>query len=228
MTSYIPSLEAIETVNVVTASWDAEQGLADGTAVSARIKSETNGLHGSRFEYHSDNVLKGRPSFTPVNFRKPKFIDNQFGATVGGPIVKGRLFSLESFQESPQMFSLPGRLILEQDNRGTGALRAIQPHERLDLRRPARLLRHLARRFVRAKHSLFQQLLPQSAVDKLQPLAGGQSRVPRPPPVDLSRRSRPPQSFNLLIPAVDRPGRRPSPARRASGLPCSPAGKSRT
>ena len=42
VTSYVPSLEAIETVNVVTNNFDAEQGLAGGAAVNVQIKSGTN------------------------------------------------------------------------------------------------------------------------------------------------------------------------------------------
>jgi hypothetical protein len=82
MTSYIPSLEAIETVNIVTKRFDAEQGLAGGAAVNVQIKSGTNELHGSAFEYHSDNALKARNFFLPPS----KLVYNQYGGTVGGPI----------------------------------------------------------------------------------------------------------------------------------------------
>jgi hypothetical protein len=98
MTSYIPALESIDTVNVVTNSFDAEQGLAGGAAVSVQIKSGTNELHGSGFEYHSDNALKARPYFTPIDQRNPKLIYNQFGATLGGPIRKDKLFYFVSYE----------------------------------------------------------------------------------------------------------------------------------
>ena len=98
MTSYIPALESIETVNVVTNSFDAEQGLAGGAAVNVLIKSGTNQLHGSAFEYHNDNALKARPYFTPVNQRNPKQVYNQFGGTVGGPIKKDKLFYFVSYE----------------------------------------------------------------------------------------------------------------------------------
>src|SRR6185436_7542084 len=58
VTAYVPALEAIETVNVVTNSFDAEQGLAGGAAINVQIKSGTNSFHGSAFEYHSDKALK--------------------------------------------------------------------------------------------------------------------------------------------------------------------------
>ena len=98
MTSYIPALESIEAVNVVTNSFDAEQGLAGGAAVNVQIKSGTNELHGSAFEYHSDNVLRARPYFTPVDQRNPKLVYNQFGATVGGPIKQDKLFYFVSYE----------------------------------------------------------------------------------------------------------------------------------
>ena len=46
VSAFVPTLEAIETVNVVTNSFDAEQGLAGGAAVNVQIKSGTNNLHG--------------------------------------------------------------------------------------------------------------------------------------------------------------------------------------
>jgi Carboxypeptidase regulatory-like domain/TonB dependent receptor len=98
MTSYIPALESIETVNVVTNSFDAEQGLAGGAAVNVQIKSGTNELHGSAFEYHSDNALKAKNFFLPVNQDNPKLVYNQFGATLGGPIKKDKLFYFASYE----------------------------------------------------------------------------------------------------------------------------------
>src|SRR2546425_5033760 len=98
MTSYIPSLEAIETVNIVTNSFDAEQGLAGGAAVNVQIKSGTNELHGSAFEYHSDNALKARNFFLPTNQTNPKLVYNQFGGTFGGPIKKDKLFYFVSYE----------------------------------------------------------------------------------------------------------------------------------
>src|ERR1700722_2219112 len=50
---YVPGLDAIQTVDVVTNSFDAEQGLAGGASVNVQIKSGTNAIHGSAFEYHS-------------------------------------------------------------------------------------------------------------------------------------------------------------------------------
>lgn len=61
VTSYIPTLESIQEVNVVTNSMDAEQGLAGGAAVNVQTRSGTNTVHGSGFEYHTDQNLKAWP-----------------------------------------------------------------------------------------------------------------------------------------------------------------------
>ncbi len=102
VTAYVPSLEAIETVNVVTNNFDAEQGLAGGAAVNVQIKSGTNNLHGSAFEYHDNHLTKARPwKLTPVNGvaqAKPKRVYNQWGGTIGGPIIKDKLFYFASFE----------------------------------------------------------------------------------------------------------------------------------
>ncbi len=94
----VPSTEAIETVNVVTSSPEAEQGLAGGAQVNVQLKSGTNEFHGELYELHEDNALKARPYFQPVDTRLPKMIDNDFGGTIGGPIIKNKLFFFASYE----------------------------------------------------------------------------------------------------------------------------------
>lgn len=91
-TAYIPSLEAIDTVNVVTNSYDGEQGLAGGVAINVLIKSGSNQLHGSLFEYHNNTSTKAKPVLLAATQAKPKNILNQFGGSLGGPIKSDRLF----------------------------------------------------------------------------------------------------------------------------------------
>ena len=104
--AYVPALESIETVDVVTNSFSAEQGQAGGAAVNVQVKSGTNAIHGSAFEYHVDNKLLAKPfTFALLNqgnLRNPKYIFNQFGGTVGGPIIKNKLFYFASYEGSPR------------------------------------------------------------------------------------------------------------------------------
>lgn len=116
ITAYVPALESIEVVNVVTNSFDAEQGLAGGAAINVQIKSGTNELHGSLFEYHNNNKIKARQFFSPAGERNPKYIFNQFGGTIGGPIKRNRLFYFASYEGSmlrdfaSQLFTVPTEL----------------------------------------------------------------------------------------------------------------------
>jgi len=100
ITAFVPTLDAIDTVNVVTNSFDAEQGLAGGAAVNVQIKSGSNDLHGSFFEYYSGNALKAKPWILPPGQRKPKLVNNEFGGSLGGPIKKDRLFYFMSYEGS--------------------------------------------------------------------------------------------------------------------------------
>jgi hypothetical protein len=102
--SYIPTLESIQEVNVVTNSMDAEQGLAGGAAVNVQTRSGSNAFHGSGFEYHSDQHLKAWPMrFGDVALNtgdKPKASYDQFGGTLGGPIKKNKAFFFVSYEST--------------------------------------------------------------------------------------------------------------------------------
>ena len=129
--AFSPSIDAIETVNVVTNSFDAEQGQAGGAAISVNIKSGTNALHGSAYEYHTNNNLKARPYFLPANQGKPKMIMNQFGGTIGGPIEKDKFFYFVSYERlmdrrladnNAGLFTVPTAAIRKGDMSGSSNL----------------------------------------------------------------------------------------------------------
>ncbi len=98
--AYVPTLEAIETVNVVSNSFDAETGLAGGAAIYVSTKSGTNELHGAAFAEHDNQHLNARPFFLPSSQSKPKFVYNDFGGAAGGPIKKDKLFWFGSFEQT--------------------------------------------------------------------------------------------------------------------------------
>jgi hypothetical protein len=95
---YSPALDAIDNVNVVTNSYDAEQGLAGGVAVNITTRSGTNSIHGSLFEFHTDRAFQAYQWGANGALPKPEYINNQFGGTVGGPIKKNKLFYFLSYQ----------------------------------------------------------------------------------------------------------------------------------
>ena len=96
--AYVPALESLDTVNVVTSSFDAEQGLAGGSAINAQIKSGTNNFRGSLFEYHTNEQLRTRNYFAPAGTPKGEWQYNQYGGTLGGPVVRNQLFFFASYE----------------------------------------------------------------------------------------------------------------------------------
>jgi len=94
---YIPSLEAIETVNVATNSFDADQS-SGGGYINVTVKNGTNAIHGSLFEDHSDKSLQAYQWAANRSLPKLPFINNQFGGTIGGPIKKDKLFYFVSYE----------------------------------------------------------------------------------------------------------------------------------
>lgn len=89
--AYVPPSDAVEQVNIVTNAFDAEQGSAGGAAINVSIKSGTNQLHGTMFEYHQDNAMLAKNYF--VHSPLSKNILNQFGFTLGGPVWIPKIYN---------------------------------------------------------------------------------------------------------------------------------------
>lgn len=96
--AYVQPVESIETVNISTNSFDAEQGMAGGAAITLSTKSGTNDLHGVGFWFHNNQHLLSAPYFRPVGFKKPLNILNIAGGTLSGPIRKNKLFYFFSYE----------------------------------------------------------------------------------------------------------------------------------
>src|SRR5262249_24442923 len=85
-------------VHALTQTFDAEYGRNGGGVIEAVTKSGTNQLHGSLFELHRDASLGAKNYFDLANASIPAFVRNQFGASVGGPIVHERAFFFTSYE----------------------------------------------------------------------------------------------------------------------------------
>ncbi|MCL2661085.1 MAG: carboxypeptidase-like regulatory domain-containing protein, partial [Acidobacteriaceae bacterium] len=88
LVAYVPPADSIESVNVVTNSFNAEQGIAGGAAINVTTKSGTRNLHGSVWEYYQGSAFNARAYTATVQAlpNVPKNIFNQFGFNVGGPV----------------------------------------------------------------------------------------------------------------------------------------------
>jgi hypothetical protein len=106
-TLYNPPADTIETVNIATNAFDAEQGLAGGAAINLTTKSGTNSLHGTAFAFQDNAVVRAR-NFFQVG-EKPKHILNIDGGTLGGPIVRNKLFFFGGWEGTRERTGFFGR-----------------------------------------------------------------------------------------------------------------------
>lgn len=112
--AYVPAAEAIQTVNTATASFDAEQGMAGGSVVNVTIKSGTNQVHGTAWEFNTVSGLKAR-SYFYYGAANPKNIINQFGGNFGGPIKKNKLFFFVDWEETARRANVNGLVTVATD-----------------------------------------------------------------------------------------------------------------
>ena len=99
----VQPVESIETVNVTTGSFDAEQGMAGGAAVTVATKSGTNNLHGTGWWFNNNQHFNSDPTyFRPNGYTKPVAILNIFGGNIGGPIKKDKLFYFFNFERTTE------------------------------------------------------------------------------------------------------------------------------
>jgi hypothetical protein len=93
------SVDALQEYKIQTSTFAPEFGRTPGAQLSILTKSGTNNLHGSLFEYLRNDVFDSRDYFARVNkLAKPAEKQNDFGGTLGGPIIKNKLFFFFSYE----------------------------------------------------------------------------------------------------------------------------------
>jgi len=100
-TSYVigPSVEAIGEMRVLTSGYNAEYGRGAGGVVNVTIKSGTNQIHGTLFEFlQNDKLDANQWESNKAGKARGPFKQNQYGAAVGGPLIKNRTFWFADFQ----------------------------------------------------------------------------------------------------------------------------------
>lgn len=100
-TAYVvsPPVDAISEFKVLTNSFSAEYGRAGGAVLNASMKSGTNTFHGSGWEFHRNDALDANEFFANATDQaKADFLQNQYGATAGGPIIANKLFWFGSYE----------------------------------------------------------------------------------------------------------------------------------
>ena len=107
---YVSPAETVDTVNVSTNNFDAEQGMAGGAAITVITKSGTNQFRGSAFEFFNNQSMNARPYYFASGTKPDKLPveRNIYGATLGGPIRRDRLFffgSYEGYKSEQSLFT---------------------------------------------------------------------------------------------------------------------------
>lgn len=94
-----PSVDALQEFKIQTNGYSAEFGRSAGAVVNAVIKSGTNDVHGSAYEFHRDQHLDAANFFAnSTDTEKPFHLRNQFGGTLGGPIRKNKTFIFGDYE----------------------------------------------------------------------------------------------------------------------------------
>jgi hypothetical protein len=91
----IPNLDSIAEFRILSSNVDAEYGSFTGGIVNVVTKSGTNAFHGNLFEFFRNTHLDARNYFSP---ERAVFHQNQYGGTLGGPIVKDKIFFFVDYQ----------------------------------------------------------------------------------------------------------------------------------
>jgi hypothetical protein len=93
-----PSVDAIREFEMLTSTYDASFGRNPGAQVNVVLNSGSNDFHGSLFEFHRNAALDARNYFAPSGEAKPKYIRNQFGGSLGGPIKRNHTFFFGDYE----------------------------------------------------------------------------------------------------------------------------------
>ena len=97
----VPSPDAIGEFRMITSTLNPEYGRNSGAIINAAIKNGTNSFHGVGFDFYRDTFLDAKAWFEPT---AGTWHLNQFGGTLGGPIVKDRAFFFFSYQGTREKF----------------------------------------------------------------------------------------------------------------------------
>jgi hypothetical protein len=93
-----PPVDAIQEFEVLASVYDASFGRSAGAQVNVVLKSGTNSLHGTVYEFLRNQVFDARNYFAPSDQPDPKYRRNQFGFSLGGPIVKNKTFFFGDYE----------------------------------------------------------------------------------------------------------------------------------
>jgi len=96
--AFFPILDSIQEFTVQSNNVPAEFGRFNGGVINVATRSGSNAIHGSIFEYFRNEAFNARNYFAPPTARKPEYRRNLYGASLGTPIIRDRLFFFGDYQ----------------------------------------------------------------------------------------------------------------------------------
>ena len=123
-----PTVEAIQEFRIEQNSMSAEYGKAGGAIIIQVSKSGTNQFHGSAYEYNRNQKLDAKDYFVDPGKAKNPFTYDEFGGSIGGPVIKSKLFFFTDYEAIRSHGSAPNAGVLVPDsNFRSGNLSALCP-----------------------------------------------------------------------------------------------------
>jgi hypothetical protein len=123
--NYVPSVEAIENVNVATNATDSEQVISGGSTVQVILKSGSNQTHGGVYDFNIISRFEANNFFSPYP-KPPHLVDNDTGGFLGGHILRNKLFYFGSYEgdfnnsSNSGVLSIPNAAQLSGNMTGSG------------------------------------------------------------------------------------------------------------
>ena len=139
--SYVPSIDAVQEFKIETTPYSAELGTSPGAQILLVTKNGSNQIHGSAYEFLRNSDFDAKNYFDNPSLPIPELRKNQFGATIGGPIIKDKLFYFGNYEGTIErlgntFFGTVPTLLERQGNFSEVGQNVFNPSRRL-LVRPA-------------------------------------------------------------------------------------------
>jgi hypothetical protein len=106
--SIVPTLDSIQEFRLLTSSFNAEYGRFSGAIVNVVTKSGTNEIHASAYEFLRNDAMDSRNYFDPTRGELKR---NQFGGTIGNPIIRNKLFFFGDYQGTREVAGVSSGII---------------------------------------------------------------------------------------------------------------------
>jgi hypothetical protein len=122
-------VDLLQEFQILTNNYNAEHGTAGGAIINAVTKSGSNEIHGTAFEFHRNDNFDARNFFDPAEV--PEFKRNQFGGSIGGPIIRDRTFYFGGYEGLRQDLGVSRRFSVPTPAARARAVPAVQPYVNL-------------------------------------------------------------------------------------------------